>query len=298
MAKRGKKHLTALQLMREIAKKVGGKKVTNLRKIDDDIGWEEWGDADTVAGFVAGNVTIVVADFYTEPRYTDYVYEPGYHRMNVGVFGTTDPKKASKKNNIDREADTDEETILTWARDAMKGEFEDNPVHQLRVTASTEAKAKTKARKFGRIIDVRHQGGDQYMVKVHQTNPEPWLPSERKAQWPTLSDTELRAEVSELREEIRLNKAAIKRLGKRPTLQQMIAHGVPQELWEENELIQREIDRIKAVLEARKAKRRAKREAKRPLKTPVMRRRKGVVTRINNPKRVKNVRGLVRKALS
>lgn len=111
-----------------------------------------------------------------------------------------------------------------------------------------------------------------------------WLPAERKRRWKHLTDAQLREEIAELHEEIRYNKAALKKVGKRPTLQQMVAHGDPHELRADIDDIKREIQSVKDVIEARKDERRKKREAKkppRPPKAPVMRRRAGTTTRAN-----------------
>lgn len=185
-----------------------------------------------------------------------------------------------------------------------KSKLRVNPIYKLTVTAPDEASARAKGRRFGRVVAVKRGAKGKYAVTVDQAalgNPGllPWLSSAQQQRWKSMTDVELREEMSGIRQEISYDKASLQKAGKLPTMQRMIEYGDPSEILEDIELHKEDIQVIKAILEARKAERRAKREAKKPKrlpKAPVMRRRAGTTTRAN-PKRAKNVRDLVREAL-
>lgn len=200
---------------------------------------------------------------------------------------------------------------------ATKRGSKKNPIYRLKVTASTEAKAKTRARRFGRVVHVQHQGGDKYNVTVDQPkmgNPRlPEVAISSGMGGPPIkltTDKEIREHLQELREELREDRAEFRhalprmrqRAAKMPFEERMMEHGdfeVGSYEMGEIEVKEDEIRRLEDALKKRQAIRKTEREVKKPLKTPVMRRRKGVVSQINpkSSERVKNVRDIVRKAM-
>jgi hypothetical protein len=123
---------------------------------------------------------------------------------------------------------------------------------------------------------------DEYIKEAGVKNPKggvmPWL-----AAYEPVTAADIQSEIRHQRDELRRDKAALKALGKRPTLQQMIVHGAPDELREDIAFREEEIASLQKQLERLKTGRAAAREAKpKPMQHVVVRRR-GVERSKPNP---------------
>ncbi len=188
-----------------------------------------------------------------------------------------------------------------------------NPTHRLKVTAPNLTTAKARARRFGRLVDIQHKGGDQYLAVVDQpawSNPMEPVKAKSFADYGagtyTLkTDKEIREYIRELREEItdlkKIARRKRKAAQKMTWTEQMIEfHGGDPAgvIMDDIEDREAEVMRLTGVLTRRREQRRKEREAKKPPKPVVLRRRAGVVTRANAGKRKNpSMREIMRRAM-